>query len=149
MIEHSTGNILESNADALVNPVNCVGIMGAGLALKFRETFRQNYYEYQYACNRDLVKIGRVFVTKHEPHPWIINFPTKVRPRDKSRIEWIESGLLSLVAEVKTRDIQSIAIPALGCGLGGLSWSDVLPLIERAACAIPDVRVIFYAPKEK
>lgn len=142
------GEYVDSRAVALVNPVNCAGTMGAGLAAQFKREFPRNFERYRHACMFKRMRIGRVYITYEEGH-FIVNFPTKDHWREKSKLEYIERGLTSLVAELPKHDIRSIAIPALGCGLGGLKWSDVLPLIERAACAMPDVRVIVFAPKEK
>src|SRR5713226_5969920 len=116
MLEFMTGDILKANAEALVNTVNCVGIMGRGVALQFKNTFPENFKAYVAACKREEVQPGRMFVFKtgELTNPrYIINFPTKVHWRGKSRIEHIESGLEALVSEVKNRGIRSIAIPPL------------------------------------
>lgn len=142
MIRYVEGDILEAQAEALVNTVNCVGIMGRGIALQFKEAFPENFKAYAVACKREEVRPGRMFVyeTDELTGPrYIINFPTKVHWRGKSRIEYIESGLEALVHEVRERDIRSIAIPPLGSGLGGLAWTEVRPLIDRAMAELPDV----------
>ncbi|MGC9326467.1 MAG: macro domain-containing protein, partial [Candidatus Hinthialibacter sp.] len=122
MIEYKAGDILSEEVQALVNTVNCVGVMGRGIALQFKNAFPKNYEEYVKACDRRELQPGRVLVyetgTLTFPQ-YIINFPTKRHWRGKSRIEDIESGLKALVQEIRRRDIQSIAIPPLGCGLGG------------------------------
>lgn len=149
MIRYVEGDILESQAEALVNTVNCVGIMGRGIALEFKEAFPENFKAYAAACKREEVQPGRMFVyeTGELTGPrYIINFPTKVHWRGKSHIEYIESGLEALVAEVRKRDIRSIAIPPLGTGLGGLAWTEVRPLIDRAMAELPDVDVEVYEP---
>ena len=150
MIRYVEGDIVESQADALVNTVNCVGVMGRGIALQFKEAFPGNFKAYAAACKRGEVRPGRMFVyeTGELTGPrYIINFPTKVHWRGKSRIEYIESGLEALVAEVRERDdIRSIAIPPLGTGLGGLAWTEVRPLIDRAMDELPDVDVEVYEP---
>jgi len=151
MVELKRGDILSEDAEALVNTVNCVGIMGRGIALQFRRAFSENYEAYRQACQRHEVQPGRMFVYDlnrlHNPR-WIINFPTKRHWRDRSRIEDIESGLQDLVKAVQDRRIKSIAIPPLGCGLGGLIWGDVRPLIERALSPLPDLHVCLYESAE-
>ncbi len=149
MIEKKTGNILSSDVEALVNTVNCVGVMGRGIALQFRKAFPRNYEDYKAICDRKKLHPGMVLTHEmkqlHNPQ-YIINFPTKRHWKGNSRIEDIASGLEALVAEIRQRNIRSIAIPALGCGLGGLNWSEVRPMIERALSALPDVRVFLYEP---
>src|SRR5438034_777326 len=150
MIEVKTGDILAEDAEALVNSVNCVGVMGRGIALQFKKAFPSNFKAYKSACERGEVRPGRmlVFETKQLTNPrYIINFPTKRHWRGKSRLPDIEAGLEALVAEIKSRGIRSIAIPPLGSGLGGLDWNEVRPRIERAMSALPDLRVILFEPK--
>ena len=148
MILDVEGDILLAAVDALVNPVNCVGVMGAGLARRFKEEYPDNYRLYRDACRHGLVTPGRVLSWMHPTNYLrIFNFPTKLDWRDPSRLEYIERGLASLVFTVEELDIRSIAIPQLGCGLGGLSWSDVRPLIVAAFDRVPDVRVLLYTPK--
>ena len=149
MIERRQGDILAADAEALVNSVNCVGIMGRGIALQFRNAFPDNFKAYEAACKRHEVQPGRMFVfeTQQLANPrYIVNFPTKRHWRGKSRLSDIESGLAALVAEVKQLHIRSIAIPPLGCGLGGLEWSEVRPRIEEALAAVPDVQVLLFEP---
>lgn len=149
MIELTTGDILQADAEALVNTVNCVGIMGRGIALQFKNQYPENFRTYEAACARKEVKPGQMFVfeTRQLTGPkFIINFPTKRHWKGKSRIEDIDSGLIALAAEIRSRGIRSIAIPPLGSGLGGLNWSDVRPRIEAALRAIDDLRVIIFEP---
>lgn len=148
MIEFKTGDILQANAEALVNTVNCVGIMGRGVALQFKNEYPNNFKAYKAACDRDEVQPGRMFVyeTGMLGPKYIVNFPTKRHWRGKSRIEDIESGLRALAAEIRNRGIRSIAIPPLGAGLGGLNWADVRPRIESALRGIEDLRVIIFEP---
>ena len=123
MIEYKTGDILAEEAEALVNTVNCVGIMGRGIALQFKRAYPENFKAYAARCKRHEMQPGRVFVFETGemlPARYIINFPTKRHWRGKSRIEDIESGLVSLKEEIRSRGIRSIAIPPLGSGLGGL-----------------------------
>jgi O-acetyl-ADP-ribose deacetylase (regulator of RNase III) len=150
MIEPRSGDVLRADAEALVNSVNCVGVMGRGVALQFRKAFPENYEAYRKACNRNELRPGAVFVhdlSRLTNPRYVINFPTKQHWKGKSRIEDIEAGLSALVREVKTRNIRSIAVPPLGCGLGGLRWSRVKPLIEEAFRDVPGVRVLLYQPK--
>lgn len=150
MIEFTSGDILKDDVDAIVNTVNCVGIMGRGIALQFKNAWPENFKAYEAACKREEVQPGRMFVYEvgqlTTPR-YIINFPTKRHWRGKSRIEDIESGLKALVGEIRQRGIRSIAIPPLGSGLGGLDWNDVRPRIEAAMQELPDVRVRIFEPK--
>jgi O-acetyl-ADP-ribose deacetylase (regulator of RNase III) len=152
MIEIKRGNLLEANAEALVNTVNCVDIMGKGIALQFKQRFPDNFAAYERACRQKEVQIGRMFTvpTGRLINPnYIINFPTKTHWKGKSRIEDIEAGLQSLIEEVKRLAIKSIAVPPLGCGNGGLNWNEVRPLIEAAFSQLPEIRVFLYAPESQ
>lgn len=149
MISFKTGDILKEDTEALVNTVNCVGVMGRGVALQFKKAFPENFESYAVACKRKEVQPGRMFVftTGRLTNPkYIINFPTKRHWRGKSRMEDIERGLVSLVEEVRTRNIRSIAIPPLGSGLGGLEWAEVRDHIERAMQKLGDVAVVVFEP---
>jgi O-acetyl-ADP-ribose deacetylase (regulator of RNase III) len=148
MIEHKTGNLLDAQAEALVNTVNTVGVMGKGIALQFRQAFPENYEAYRKACEHKEVQPGRMFVFdtgKFYPR-YIVNFPTKRHWKGKAKIEDVQSGLVDLIATVKRLGIKSIAVPPLGCGNGGLRWEQVQPLIEAAFAEVPDVRVLLYGP---
>src|SRR5712691_5298428 len=128
MITFTTGNLLEADAEALVNTVNTEGVMGKGIALMFKEAFPENFKAYAVACKRREVQIGHMFVTERQQllgPKWIINFPTKKHWRHPSKIEWIEGGLEDLKRVIVEREIHSIAIPPLGSGNGGLDWQDV------------------------
>jgi O-acetyl-ADP-ribose deacetylase (regulator of RNase III) len=148
MIQYTQGDILQADTEALVNTVNCVGVMGRGIALHFKHAYPANFKAYAAACKREEVQPGRMFVhDTGRPGPrWIVNFPTKRHWRGKSRIEDIEAGMHALVDEIRTREISSIAIPPLGSGLGGLAWNDVRPIVEAALAELPDVRAIVYEP---
>ena len=148
MIEHKTGDIFAEDVDALVNSVNCVGVMGRGIALQFKKRFPENFKDYAKACNRNEVTPGRMFVheTGQFSPRYIINFPTKRHWRSKSRMEDIETGLDALVREIQERDIHSIAIPPLGSTLGGLRWDDVRPRIEAALSGLDAVEVLLFEP---
>jgi len=150
MIEKTRGNLLEADVEALVNTVNTVGVMGKGIALQFKKAFPENFKVYKRACDAKELEPGKMLVVETGELPgtakYIINFPTKRHWRGKSKMEDIESGLAALVEEVRKRKIESIAVPPLGCGNGGLSWSEVLPRIEKAFEALSDVRVLVFEP---
>jgi O-acetyl-ADP-ribose deacetylase (regulator of RNase III) len=149
MIYKGHGDLLRTDAEALVNTVNTVGVMGAGIALQFKQAFPENYAAYEAACKREEVKIGKMFVFhRGENNPRIIiNFPTKRHWRGMSRIEDIKSGLQALIEIVKKERIRSIAVPPLGCGNGGLDWDVVRPLIEQAFARVPEVQVQLFYPE--
>jgi O-acetyl-ADP-ribose deacetylase (regulator of RNase III) len=148
-IEFVQGDLLKTDVEALVNTVNCVGVMGRGIALQFKQAFPENYKAYKTACERGEVQPGRMFITERTglglPR-YLINFPTKRHWKGKSRFEDIESGLQALVADIERLSITSIALPPLGAGLGGLSWSEVRARIEEALGALPHLRVIVFEP---
>jgi O-acetyl-ADP-ribose deacetylase (regulator of RNase III) len=149
MIKFRSGDILKDNAEALVNTVNCVGVMGRGIALQFKDAFPENFKAYADACKRGEVQPGRMFVfeTGRLTQPkYIINFPTKRHWRGKSRMDDIETGLKALVEVILEKHINSVAIPPLGSGLGGLSWVDVKSRIETALNPLIDVQTIVYEP---
>ncbi len=149
MIRLLSGNLLHDQADALVNTVNCVGVMGKGIALAFKQLYPANFNEYASACARKEVLVGKMFITSpgdiFGPR-WIINFPTKQHWRDPSQMKWIEDGLSDLVAFVKREHVRSIALPALGCANGGLAWEAVRPRIETAFEGV-DTEVRLYKPQ--
>lgn len=150
MITYGIGSIFDSGAYALVNPVNCVGVMGKGLALEFKKRFPGNFKTYQSACSKGVVQIGKVFryYTDLPGTPKIIfNFPTKQHWRDPSKLRYIEKGLLDLMLYISITDIPTIAIPALGCGEGGLDWNnDVYPRIASVAAVFPAITFLVYPP---
>ena len=149
-IRPTEGDLLKQHdVDAIVNTVNCVGVMGKGIALQFRNRWPENYEAYRRACKAGEMRPGRMFVfdagAYAQPH-YIINFPTKDDWRGKSRLSYIRDGLIDLVAQVRRLGIRSIAVPPLGCGNGGLAWDDVRPMIERAFDEFADVEVRLFAP---
>lgn len=151
MIRYAEGNLLESGADALVNTVNEVGVMGKGIALMFRDAFPANTEAYQRAAKAKTISVGKMLVTENPvlggPR-WIINFPTKRHWRSPSQLRWVRDGLDDLVRVVRELGIRSVALPPLGCGNGGLEWSEVRPLIERFAQRVPDTEIIAFAPTQ-
>ncbi len=150
MINFKTGNILTDKSQAIVNTVNCVGVMGKGLALQYKKAFPDNFKQYKLACDRKIVEPGTMFITKYEDmleNKYIINFPTKKHWKGASKIEYINEGLINLVACIKKLGIKSIAIPPLGSGLGGLDWSLVKKSIIDAFSSISDVDIVVYEPK--
>lgn len=150
MITYKTGDIFKEEADAIVNTVNCVGVMGRGIALQFKKYFPENFRVYEAACKQKEVVPGKMFV--HETSSligpkYVINFPTKRHWRDASRMEDIESGLQALAKVIAKLHIKSIALPPLGCGLGGLDWSEVRGRIESTLSQLSEVKVIVFEPK--
>ena len=150
MIKLTQGDLLkQDDVDAIVNTVNCVGVMGKGIALQFKNKWPANFTAYAAACKAGQVRPGRMLVFDSgalvKPN-FIINFPTKGHWRGSSKIEFIRDGLVDLVAQVKRLGIRSIAVPPLGCGNGGLNWADVRPLIEAAFEALPGVEMRLFEP---
>lgn len=151
MITYKIGNIFDEDIEAIVNTVNCVGIMGRGIALQFKKTFPDNFKAYKKACDLGQVLPGRMFVFEREGwvNPkFIINFPTKRHWRGKSKLHDIEKGLVALKAEILKRGITSIAIPPLGSGLGGLNWSDVKEKIEFYLSDLSDLKIVVFEPNQ-
>jgi O-acetyl-ADP-ribose deacetylase (regulator of RNase III) len=149
MLKLTKGDILKADSEALVNTVNCMGIMGRGIALQFRKAFPDNFKVYESACDKKQLHPGWMLVydlNRFENPRYVINFPTKRHWKGNSKIEDIESGLKALIDEVKKRNIRSIAIPPLGCGLGGLDWQKVKAIIEKAFKDLPQVDVLLYEP---
>ncbi|MGQ0713802.1 MAG: type II toxin-antitoxin system antitoxin DNA ADP-ribosyl glycohydrolase DarG [Gemmatimonadaceae bacterium] len=152
MLKFTTGDILRADAEALVNTVNCVGIMGRGIALQFKNAFPENFKAYAAACARHEVQPGEMFVVALNSltNPrYIINFPTKRHWRGKSRVEDIDAGLKALVTEIRDRGIRSVAVPPLGSGLGGLPWTVIRPRIEETLSQFTDVEVLVFEPHDR
>jgi len=149
MIHFTTGNLLDADADALVNTVNTVGVMGKGIALMFKERFPDIFKDYAAACKAKEVQTGHMFVTAtnqlHGPR-FVIHFPTKRHWRHPSKLEWIVEGLADLKRVITEQDIRSIALPPLGSGNGKLDWAEVRPLIEQHLGDLREVEVIVYEP---
>jgi O-acetyl-ADP-ribose deacetylase (regulator of RNase III) len=149
-IEITRGDLLrQEDVEAIVNTVNCVGVMGKGIALQFKNKWPANFQAYQAACRAGDVRPGKMFIHDNgalvKPH-YIVNFPTKDHWRGASRLEYIQDGLQDLIALIRQREIRSIAIPPLGCGNGGLDWLAVRPLIEQAFADLPGVTVRLFEP---
>lgn len=144
------GNILEADAQALVNTVNTVGVMGKGIALQFKKAFPEMFLAYEKLCKANSLQPGQMHVYDRgsmlNPR-YIINFPTKRHWKGKSKIADIVAGLNALVEELQGRSITSVAVPPLGCGHGGLDWDEVRPLIEQAMDRVPEVEALVYEPK--
>jgi O-acetyl-ADP-ribose deacetylase (regulator of RNase III) len=150
MIEHRSGNLLYADAEALVNSVNTVGVMGKGVALQFKQAFPENFKAYERACRHQEVRPGKIFVfeTGSLTNPrFILNFPTKRHWRGRSKLEDIDAGLKDLRRVLIAKGIKSVALPPLGCGNGGLDWATVLPRIEEALADLHGIGVYVFAPE--
>lgn len=148
MITYTTGDLLRSSAEALVNTVNCEGFMGKGIAYQFKLQFPKNNEDYVKACKNRTLQVGRLHYFK-ENGKLIINFPTKDRWRAKSKMEYIKDGLFELIKLINELNLTSIAIPPLGSGNGGLVWSEVKELIERMLADIHNgINIIIYEPSQ-
>jgi O-acetyl-ADP-ribose deacetylase (regulator of RNase III) len=149
MLKYTHGDLLQAPTEALVNTVNEVGVMGKGIALVFRKAYPENYRIYEAACRAGEVRVGTMLTTRERDasgERWIINFPTKKHWRNPSKMEWVRDGLKDLVRVIREKNIRSIAVPALGCGNGGLEWSQVRREIELALGELSDVEVLVYEP---
>ncbi len=152
MMKFTQGNLLQAEAEALVNTVNTVGVMGKGIALMFKEAYPANFRAYEVACKLKQVKVGKMFVTETnalQGPRWIINFPTKKHWLHPSKLEWIKEGLEDLKRVIVEKQIGSVALPPLGSGNGGLEWKDVRPEIERVLGDLRNVDVLVYEPTPK
>lgn len=148
MIKYITGNLLESEADILINTVNCEGFMGKGIAYQFKMKYPQNNTDYVKACKNKTLMIGKLHYYK-EDGKIIINFPTKDKWRNKSKIEYIEKGLEELRVLLPKLDAKSIAIPPLGCGNGGLEWNEVKNIIlDKMSCFQNSHDIYIYEPSK-
>lgn len=145
MIKILIGNILESKMQTLVNTVNCVGVMGKGIAKEFKDQFPEMYTEYAYYCKNGAVKPGVPYIYKDLMGTSIINFPTKDHWRSPSKFEYIVNGLKIFKAKYKEWGVKSVAFPPLGCGNGGLFWADVGPILFQSLKTL-DIPVEIYAP---
>lgn len=150
MIKFKTGNILSDQSQAIVNTVNCVGVMGKGLALQYKKAFPDNFKQYKSACDKKEVILGKMFITRYEDileSKFIINFPTKNHWKGSSKIEYIEDGLKDLSNQIRNLGVTSVAVPPLGAGLGGLDWELVKSKIIETLSLIENIEVVVYEPK--
>lgn len=141
MIRYSTSSIFDVGINVLVNPVNCFGVMGKGLALEFKNRYEKNFRLYREYCSNRYMKVGKMFLCE-DKDTLIINFPTKLHWKDPSRLEYIEEGLKDLVDVINLYSINGIAIPKIGCGLGGLEWRDVDRLINSYLGKLDNIDVV-------
>ncbi|MCM2281460.1 MAG: macro domain-containing protein [Bdellovibrionaceae bacterium] len=145
MITFVQGNLFDSAAQVLTNTVNCVGVMGKGIALEFKNRYPSMFAEYRELCKRGDVQPGQPYLWEDD-RVQILNFPTKRDWREDSLLEDIDQGLRYLARHYQDMGIQSLALPPLGCGNGGLRWEDVRPLIEKHLGALEDLDVYVYEP---
>lgn len=147
-VNHIKGNIFNTKCQTIVNTVNCVGVMGRGIALVYKLRYPHMFEEYKEHCENKLIKIGSLWLyTKQENAPWILNFPTKFHWKYPSKIEWIEEGLQKFVDTYEKKGITSIAFPLLGTHNGGLDANEVIKLMDEylSKCAI-HVEIYEYDP---
>lgn len=149
MITYTTGDLFDAQAEAIVNTVNTVGVMGKGIALQFKQRFPENYVTYKEACEKGLVKTGEVLITKNNTlfFKYIINFPTKEHWRNPSKYEYVDKGLDALIDTIKEYNIKSVAMPPLGAGNGKLEWDKVKLILNDKLSVLPDVKFIVYEPQ--
>jgi O-acetyl-ADP-ribose deacetylase (regulator of RNase III) len=146
--------MFEAKTEALINTVNCVGVMGKGVALEFKRRWPQNYKEYKKLCDAKSLRPGQMFIfddadiLENRKPQYLINFPTKDHWRSKSKIEYISDGLDDLIEHLKRLDIKSVALPPLGCGNGGLDWAVVKPLIEEKLSSVENIQFHVYEPED-
>lgn len=154
-IEYKNGDMFEAPTEAIVNTVNCVGVMGKGVALEFKRRWPDNFKAYKRLCDDKKLSPGHMFVFDNNDfldegkHRYLINFPTKQHWRSRSKIEYVKDGLVDFIDQIRELGIKSVAVPPLGCGNGGLDWTDVRPLIEQAASQLPDVHFIIFGPADQ
>jgi len=145
MVTYKSGDIFRSPAQVITNTVNCVGVMGKGLALEFKNRYPDMFREYKARCERGEVRPGKPYLFENNQVE-VLNFPTKRDWRENSRLEDIEAGLKYLAENYAKMGIFFLALPPLGCGLGGLHWPDVRSLIEKYLAPIQDLEVFVYEP---
>ncbi len=149
MINIKKGNLLSEKVDALVNAVNCVGVMGKEIALQFKNKWPDYFIAYAKSCKAGAIRPGVIstYALNQSGQPfYIINFPTKNNWRDKSTLAYIKDGLDDLKIFIEINNIRSLALPALGCGNGGLEWSIVKPLIEASFSSLKDIDIYLFEP---
>jgi O-acetyl-ADP-ribose deacetylase (regulator of RNase III) len=136
VLTYKRTSLLEANTQTLVNTVNCVGVMGKGIAKAFKEREPDMFAAYKHICDQKLLEPGKLWLWRGSEQ-WVLNFPTKRHWRSPSKMEWIEAGLDKFVSTYETQGINEIAFPKLGCGNGNLDWKDVRPLMERYLSDLP------------
>lgn len=147
--------MFDEPTEAIVNTVNCVGVMGKGVALEFKHRWPENFKAYKRVCADKALSPGEMFIFDNndfldsEKHRFLINFPTKQHWRSQSKIEYVKDGLVDFVNQIRRLGIKSVALPPLGCGNGGLEWSDVRPLIEEAVSVLPEVQFVIFGPAQQ
>jgi O-acetyl-ADP-ribose deacetylase (regulator of RNase III) len=146
VLTHRRTSIFESSAQTLVNAVNCVGVMGRGVALAFKQRYPDMFKAYKHICDQQQLRPGELWLWRG-PERWVLNFPTKDHWRNSSRLEWIESGLSRFAADYDSLGIQEISFPRLGCGAGGLDWDHVRPIMERHLSSLP-IPIAIHTPPE-
>jgi len=154
-IVYKNGDMFEEPTEAIVNTVNCVGVMGKGVALEFKRRWPENFRAYKRMCTDKKLSPGGMFIFDNndfldgEKHRFLINFPTKLHWRSRSKIEYVKDGLVDFVEQVRRLGVKSVAMPPLGCGNGGLEWLDVRPLIEAALSELPEVNFVIFESAQK
>lgn len=144
MITYKQGSLFDGNEQTIVNTVNCVGVMGKGIALEFKKQYPDMFTKYKSFCDRKMLNIGDLYLYT-SPDRMILNFPTKYHWRNKSKLSYIEDGLKKFVDTYKDKGITSIAFPLLGCQNGGLDWeSQVKPLMESYLSDLNDIYIVIY-----
>jgi len=146
-LKYMDGDILEAKTQVVVNTVNCEGVMGKGLALQFKKKYPEMFKEYKQKSQLGKIAIGQLHLYKETPQYWILNFPTKNHWRQKSKLEYIEKGLVTFREKYEEWGITSIAFPRLGCQQGGLDWAEVKPLMEKYLGDLPKLKVQIFTYK--
>jgi len=147
VIEYRKGNILECECEAITNTINVFGVMGAGLALQFKQRYPNMFKVYKAACNKKEVVVGKMWLWKTDDK-LIVNFPTKNHWRNPSEVFYIKEGLVDLQCIIVEHNLKSLGLPALGCNLGKLRWDVVKSLIEEWYISLPnDFKLVVYEPQ--
>ena len=153
-LRYTSGDMFSVPADAIVNTVNCVGVMGKGVALEFKHRWPQNFKAYKKLCDAKELAPGKMFIYDagdmfaKQTHRYLINFPTKLHWRAKSKLSYIEEGLDDFVTQVRHFKIKSVVMPPLGCGNGGLPWPEVRALLEQKLSDIDGVEFVVFVPND-
>ena len=141
------GDIFKSSCEVIANPINCVGVMGGGLALAFKKKFPEHFETYKKMCQNGEIKVGELYVVDGDEKHKVLLFPTKIHWKNPSLMEYVVDGLKYLAENYEKMDIKSIAIPAIGCGLGGLNWEDVKEQITSVLSELDNkIEIEIYEP---